>query len=151
MKSSSEKNIATFTHLSTLSQYIIPLGNYIFPIIIWTSKKEDSEYIDHHGKQALNFQLSVLIYTIALAAIALPILIYTVLNNLDVQDVHHGPEFLFNTIAIQENIGLIITLILAVLIFIGIKVAEFFLIIVAALKASNGEEYKYPFTIPFLK
>jgi uncharacterized Tic20 family protein len=30
-------------------------------------------------------------------------------------------------------------------------VAEFFLIIYASIKASNGEKYKYPLTIPFIK
>lgn len=82
METSSEKNIATFTHLSTLSQYIIPFGNYIFPILIWTSKKDQSEFVDHHGKQAINFQLSILIYSLVMAAIALPILIFTVFNNM---------------------------------------------------------------------
>jgi uncharacterized protein len=31
------------------------------------------------------------------------------------------------------------------------KIFEFFIIIYAAVKASNGEEYKYPMTIPFFK
>ena len=42
----SEKNVATITHLSTLTQYFIPFGNYIFPILIWSSKKNESEFVD---------------------------------------------------------------------------------------------------------
>jgi uncharacterized Tic20 family protein len=38
MKTTTEK-IATFTHLSALTQYFIPFGNFIFPILFWTSKK----------------------------------------------------------------------------------------------------------------
>jgi len=54
METSTERNIAAFTHLSTFSQYIIPFGNYIFPIILWTSKKEQSEFVDHNVNQSLN-------------------------------------------------------------------------------------------------
>lgn len=32
------------------------------PIILWAIKKDQSRFIDHHGKQALNFQLSMLLY-----------------------------------------------------------------------------------------
>jgi uncharacterized Tic20 family protein len=32
-----------------------------------------------------------------------------------------------------------------------LKVAEFFLIIYASIKTSNGEKYNYPITIPFIK
>jgi uncharacterized Tic20 family protein len=38
MKTTTEK-IATFTHLSALTQYFIPFGNFIFPILFWTSKR----------------------------------------------------------------------------------------------------------------
>jgi len=40
---------------------------------------------------------------------------------------------------------------LALLAIATIKVAEFFLVIYASVKASNGEEYSYPLTIPFIK
>ncbi|MEM8520606.1 DUF4870 domain-containing protein [Flavobacterium sp. PL12] len=39
MESTTDKNIAAFTHLSSLTQYFIPFGNYIFPILLWSSKK----------------------------------------------------------------------------------------------------------------
>jgi uncharacterized Tic20 family protein len=69
MKTTTEK-IATFTHLSALTQYFI-FGNFIFPILFWTSKKE-SEFVDYSGKQ--NQQLSLLLYTIGLALIAILVL-----------------------------------------------------------------------------
>ena len=55
MTTNNEKNIATFLHLSALTQYIIPFGNYIFPIIIWSSKKNDSQFVEANGKNVLNF------------------------------------------------------------------------------------------------
>jgi uncharacterized Tic20 family protein len=156
METTNEKNLATFTHLSSLSQYCIPFGNYIFPILIWSSKKDKSEFIDFHGKQVLNFQLSMFLYTLLLGLIAVPIFLATVLNNISLNTLindhncmsHH---FNFHHFSIENISGIIIVGFIAVLAFIGLKVAEFFLIIYASLKASNGERYKYPLTIPFLK
>jgi uncharacterized protein len=151
METTSEKNMASFTHLSTLSQYIIPFGNYIFPILIWTSKKEQSEFVDHHGKQAINFQLSILIYSLILAAIALPILIYTVFSNMTFNEFYHNQDLVLKNFNFEDHIWLITVGIIAALAFVGFKIAEFFLIIIAAIKTSNGEKYQYPFTIPFIK
>jgi uncharacterized protein len=151
METSNEKKIATLVHLSTFSQYIIPFGNYIFPIIIWTSKKDQSEFIDHNGKQTLNFQLSILIYSLVLAMIAIPVLLYTVLNNISLNAFAHNKDIVFEHFDFASNIGLLTIGALALFVFASIKVAEFFLVIYASVKASNGEEYNYPLTIPFLK
>ena len=151
MKTSTEKKIAAFTHLSTFSQYIIPFGNYIFPIIFWTSKKEESEFVDHNGKQVLNFQLSILIYSLVLAMIAIPVLLYTVLKNISFNDLMHNEDIIFENFDYGNSIGLLTVGALALFGFATIKVAEFFLVIYASVKASNGEEYNYPLTIPFIK
>ena len=82
METTIEKNTATFTHLSALTQYFIPFGNYIFPILIWSSKKDKSEFVDHNGKQVLNFQLSLLLYSLVLIMIAVPIFLITILKNI---------------------------------------------------------------------
>jgi uncharacterized Tic20 family protein len=151
METSAEKNTAAITHLSTFSQYIIPFGNYIFPIIIWTSKKDQSEFVNHNGKQALNFQLSILIYSLVLAMVAIPIFIFTVLKNVSFNDFANNKEIVFENFDFGDSVGMITVGALAVFAFACLKVAEFFLVIYASLKASNGEEYSYPFTIPFLK
>ena len=64
------------THLSSFAQYFFPLGNFIAPIIIWSAKKNDSEFVDFNGKQILNFQLSIFAYSLILIAISLPLMIY---------------------------------------------------------------------------
>lgn len=151
METTSEKNIATFTHLSTLSQYIIPFGNYIFPIIIWSSYKDKSEFANHHGKQALNFQLSLLLYTLILALIAIPIFISVVLQNIPMEAVFNDEDFYIRNFDFQGNIGLLSIGATAVLLFGLLKFVEFFLVIYASIKASNGELYKYPLSIPFIK
>lgn len=151
METSTERNTATFTHLSALSQYIIPFGNYIFPILIWTSGKDKSEFVNHHGKETLNFQLSLLLYSLVLAIIAIPILVLTIFKNIPFQKLIHHHDFVFNDFTFGDNIGIITIGLVSVFIFFGLKIAEFFLIINASIKASNGEKYKYPLTIPFIK
>ncbi len=151
MEKSTEKNTSAFTHLSTLSQYIIPFGNYIFPIIIWSSYKDKSEFVDHHGKQALNFQLSLLLYTLILALIAIPIFVTVFLQNLPLEAVFNNDDFYIRNFNFEGNIGLLSIGATAVILFGLLKFVEFFLVIYASIKASNGELYKYPLTIPFIK
>jgi uncharacterized Tic20 family protein len=151
METSTERNTAAFTHLSTLSQYFIPFGNYIFPIIIWTTKKDQSQFVDHNGKQALNFQLSILIYTLVLALIAIPIFLYTVLQNVSITELINNNEMIIDNFDYGNSIAILTVGALALLGLASIKIAEFFLVIYASVKASNGEEYYYPFTISFLK
>jgi uncharacterized Tic20 family protein len=151
MDTITEKNAATFTHLSSLTQYFFPFGNYIFPILIWTAKKEKSEFVDHNGKQVLNFQLSLLLYSLVLLAVAIPVFIITLFQNVPFNAIIHDNNFVIDNFNMDNNMGLLTIGIMAVLIFGVLKVSEFFLIIYAAIKTSNGERFKYPITIPFIK
>ena len=56
-----EQNWAMFCHLSALSGFVIPLGNVLGPLILWLIKKDTMPLVDQHGKEALNFQITVLI------------------------------------------------------------------------------------------
>jgi uncharacterized protein len=151
METTNEKQLAAFTHLSSLSQYFFPFGNYIFPILIWSSNKDKSKFIDTNGKQVLNFQLSILLYSLLLAIIAVPIFIVTVLKNVSINEIINHNENLIHHFSIENITGIIIVALIAFIVFICLKVAEFILIIFASVKASNGEPYKYPLTIPFIK
>jgi len=52
-----------FCHLSALCGFIgIPLGSVLGPLIIWLIKREEHPFIDAQGKEALNFQISMVIY-----------------------------------------------------------------------------------------
>lgn len=54
-----EQNWAMFCHLAALAGFIIPFGNILGPLIIWVVKKEQMPLVDRHGKEALNFQITV--------------------------------------------------------------------------------------------
>nr|WP_315145744.1 DUF4870 domain-containing protein [uncultured Flavobacterium sp.] len=151
METTNNKNLATFTHLSTLSQYCLPFGNYIFPLLIWSTNKDKSEFIDYNGKQVLNFQLSIFLYSLVLAMIAIPIILITIFSNVPMETIINDGDFMRNHLSIENITGIVIVAIIAILLFVGLKVAEFFLIIYASVKTSNGEKYQYPLTIPFLK
>lgn len=107
-----ERMWAMFCHLSALAGFVIPFGNIIAPLVIWMIKKEEYGMVNEHGKEALNFQISMTIYLIASA-----ILIIVV-------------------------IGIVLLIILPIFALI--------VIIIAAIKANEGESYRYPFTIRFL-
>jgi uncharacterized Tic20 family protein len=53
--SNDDKNIATVTHLGGTVFSFIP------SLIVWILKKDDSQYIADQAKEALNFQITVLI------------------------------------------------------------------------------------------
>ena len=56
---------AMWCHLSVLAGFlpIVPgIGCVIAPLIIWQMKKEEGPFVDENGKEALNFQISMLIY-----------------------------------------------------------------------------------------
>ena len=59
-----------FCHLGALSMYLgVPLGNILVPLIIWLIKKDDLPLVDEHGKQSLNFQISLMLYAVIAAIV----------------------------------------------------------------------------------
>lgn len=146
-----EKNTATIVHLSSFSQYIIPLGNFILPIIIWSSKKEDSEFINTNGKNAINFQLSIFLYSIILFLLSIPLIIYSLFHNIKIDTFYSRSEFVIETLRSNSSSGIIILVLVLLLLICILKVIEFILVIYASVKASNGESYQYPLSIKFIK
>jgi hypothetical protein len=62
-----ERQWALICHLSALSGFIIPFGNLVVPIIIWSAKKDEFPMVDEHGKEVINFQISFTIWFIVSA------------------------------------------------------------------------------------
>ena len=46
-------------------------GHLVGPLIVWLAKRDDSPEIDAHGKESLNFQISMLIYNVIAAVFCL--------------------------------------------------------------------------------
>ena len=59
--SKDEQNWAMGCHLAALSGFIIPFGNIVGPLVIWLIKRAEMPQVEAHGKESLNFQITVLI------------------------------------------------------------------------------------------
>ncbi len=64
-----EKNLGLICHLLSLCGLLVsvvgipPIGlNIIGPLVLWLLKKAESPYLDAHGKEVLNFNISWSIY-----------------------------------------------------------------------------------------
>jgi len=151
MEAISKTSTAAIINLSTLTQYFFPFGNFIFPVILWSINKDKSEYVNAQGKQTINFQLSLFLYTLLLAIIAIPTLLIAIFRDASFTALMNGDDLVFDNFSIGDHAGLLTFGIMAVVVFAFMKVAEFFLIIHASVKTSNGDDFKYPLTIPFIK
>lgn len=100
-------------HLSALPGSFFVIGSIVAPLIIWQVQKEKSAFVDVHGKEAVNFQITM------------------------------GLVFLFCFLLFFIAIGVFLLPIVGVIWLI--------FTIIAAIKANNGEYYRYPFTIRFIK
>ena len=152
MLTTHHKNIASLIHISALSKFIFPLGNFIMPLIFWTMNKEKSEFIDKHGKQAINFQLSIFLYTVIIGAITIPFFLFGVIDQAIFPDVWNGFHYDFDMeVSDAYGIQMVILLSIVILLAFAAMIFEIVFIILATTKANQGEAYKYPVTINFLK
>ena len=57
--SKEEQNWAMGCHLAALAGFLVPFGNILGPLVIWLIKRAEMPMVDRHGKEALNFQITV--------------------------------------------------------------------------------------------
>lgn len=152
-----ERNLSALIHASTFSKFFIPFGNFIIPLVLWTANKNEYNFVDHNGKQALNFQISILLYSIILGIITVPFFIgffpeifdfghfgFDHLNNynnlnlrFDIDDFHFG-RWLF-------PLGI------AGLAHAALFIVNIVYTILATIRTNEGQTFNYPLTINFIK
>jgi len=133
-----EQNVRTWSmlcHISALAGLFFGLGNVIGPLIVWQIKKNELPEIEPHGKEALNFQLTILIINIVASIVFISFLGAA----FGIGRMWRSPFALWGG---GFGIGSIIII---------INLVAFILAVIAGLKANNGESYKYPFAIRFIK
>ncbi|WMS85571.1 DUF4870 domain-containing protein [Pleionea litopenaei] len=54
-----ERQYAMFCHLAAFAGLIIPFGSIVGPLVMWLIKKDESAYINYHGREALNFNITM--------------------------------------------------------------------------------------------
>ena len=88
---SSSSNVRTWcvlAHATALAGFLVPVaGHIVGPLIIWLAKRVDSPEIDAHGKESLNFQLSMLIYNVIAGILCLLIIGFAILFVLHILNV----------------------------------------------------------------
>ena len=59
-----DRQLIVITHLSQLITLLVSGGSLIIPLIIWFTNKGKVHDMDRHGKNIVNFQLSLLVYAL---------------------------------------------------------------------------------------
>ncbi len=98
-------------HLAGFSGFLTGLGWICGPLIVWLLKKDEYPSVDAHGKEELNFQISILIYYIGLFLAG------------------------FLTCGITWFA------------MVALGVVHLIFMVIATIKASDGQLYRYPFII----
>jgi uncharacterized Tic20 family protein len=107
------KMFGMLCHLSALAGLVIPFGSIVGPLVFWMLKRDQYEFVNQEGREALNFSISMVIYALVAGAL------------------------------IFVGIGLVLLPILALFWLI--------MIIIATIKSSAGESYRYPLNLRLIK
>lgn len=86
---------------------------FLAPLIIWLIKKDEEPFVDEHGKEALNFQITVFIASFVS--------------------------------------GILTMVCVGVFMLLAVAIANIIFCILATVKANNGQPYRYPVSIRFIK
>ncbi len=106
------RNWALAAHLSAFLGAWVALA-FLGPLVVWLVKRDEHPFIEMHAREALNFNLSVLLYFI---------------------------------------LGVVLAFVLiGFLLLAALGAAWLVLTITAAIRASNGQPYRYPLTIRLVK
>lgn len=55
-----EKQWGMFAHLAGIATSFVGMS-FLGPLLVWMIKKDESNFVAFHGKEALNFQLNILV------------------------------------------------------------------------------------------
>ncbi|KQU59897.1 DUF4870 domain-containing protein [Rossellomorea marisflavi] len=93
MPTSDEKLMAMLIYLTSF------FTTFIGPLIIWLMKREDSEFVDFHGKEYLNFLISYTIYSIVASLLMLILIGFVLLPVVGIL------AFIFTILAAVKSYG----------------------------------------------
>jgi uncharacterized Tic20 family protein len=81
--STSSRDVRTWNvlcHATALAGFFVPWAGHILgPLIVWLAKRSDSPEIDEHGKESLNFQISMLMYNVIAGVLCLVLIGFVIL------------------------------------------------------------------------
>lgn len=68
--SPNERSHAMWVHISHAVFMLIGIP-VVTPLILWLIRKDDSPFVDDHGREALNFEITLLLYTIGIVVLGI--------------------------------------------------------------------------------
>jgi uncharacterized Tic20 family protein len=107
-----ERTWGMLCHLAALAGFI-PFGNIVGPLIVYSIKRQEYDFVEDQGKESLNFQITM-------------------------------------TIALIVS-GILTIIVIGLLLLLVVGLFSLIFTVIGAIKASQGEYYRYPFNIRFLK
>lgn len=122
MTPSDETTWSTVSHLSWLAGSLVALP-FLGPLVLFLVLKDRGPYVRHHTVEALNFQLSLLVYGLGLSVVGGLLSVVTLGLLVPVWALAGG----------------------------ALLVAGVVLTVMAAVAASRGQWYRYPLTIRFVR
>src|SRR6266403_191719 len=86
--SSDVRTWSVLAHATALAGFLVPwAGHIVGPLVVWLAKRADSPEIDAHGKESINFQISMLIYNAIAAILCLVLIGFVILGLLHILNI----------------------------------------------------------------
>jgi uncharacterized Tic20 family protein len=131
---SSERQWAALAHLSALvlallTSWLVGVAGVLGAGAVYLLKRGDSAFVEEHAREAVNFNLSMLLYAAIACAIGVALLGITVFT-------------LGLGIILTAPAGLVLLLVIA-----GIALMWLVCSLIAITRAWGGERYRYPLTL----
>lgn len=134
-----ERNWAMAAHLSALIAVAgMPFGHILGPLIVYLIKGHESDFVAQHGRASLNYQISISIYVIIAALVAVAATFGFIAPMQWAAQSTAG----YSLAALWIAFGAFILVIL---------LASFAFIILGTVAAGEGRLYTYPLAIRFLR
>jgi uncharacterized protein len=108
-----ERTWGMIAHLSAFAGFVFPFGNIIAPLVIWLARRDQSAFVAAQAKEALNFNISVVLGWIVC--------------------------------------GVLVFVFIGILLGVALGIAWLAMTIIAAIKASEGIDYRYPISLRLVK
>ena len=118
--------------LALLTSWTAGFAGMLAAGLVWLLKRDESPFIAAHAREAFNFNLSMFLYACAVCLVGALLVGATVLT---------------------LGLGLVLTLPAGLVLLVAVgAIAVMWLVcgIVAAVRAWNGEDYRYPLTLRLL-
>ena len=138
-----EKNWGMYGHLSGMLAYSgIPFGGVIGPWVLYTQNRTQRPFAAEQARQALNFHITAGIVQVVAIVAAFVLYLSGIFTF-----VGAGKEATPSATGVVMVIGAVCSFLL----YFAVYLFGLILTIVATVRASNGNLFTYPLTIPFVK